>query len=172
MKNPKLPSLLVAGLMLSFSNYLYAQLVDLDPNWVEIESTPPVLSNPLQTILFELTNSGSELKWGIEPSSISIGSDGVTRYVVVATGSNISNITFEGINCQRNELKVYARWNGKNWNLVKDANWINLQEGGRSRHALALARQGLCDGNSAHTNVTQLLQKLKTKSTGRTSYKP
>lgn len=159
------------ALMLSFTNYAQAQLVDIDPDWVEQESIPPTKFNSLDTIAFELTNSASQLKWGIDPTSISIGKDGITRYVVVAKGLNNSNISYEGINCSKGELKVYARWSGKEWALNTNANWIDLTDRTRAHHALALARQGLCDGSSVHLKVENIIQSLKSKNSGRTSYK-
>lgn len=157
--------------MLSFTNFAQAQLVDADPDWVELESSPPAKFNPLEIIAFELTNSATQLKWGIEPSSISIGKDGITRYVVVAKGEDNANISYEGINCSKGELKVYARWTGKEWALNTNAYWIDLTDRARAHHALALARQGLCDGGSAHLKVENIIRSLKSKTVGRTTYK-
>lgn len=172
MKNPKFFLVATAcSLMLSFTNYAQAQLVDANPDWVEMESNPPTKFNSIETIAFELTNSATQLKWGIDPSTISIGKDGITRYVVVANGVNSSNISYEGINCLKGELKVYARWSGKEWALNSNANWIDLTDRARAHHALALARQGLCDGGSAHLKVENIIRNLKSKSVGRTTYK-
>jgi hypothetical protein len=157
--------------MLSFTNYAQAQLADADPDWVELESSPPAKFNPLETMAFDLTNSATQLKWGIEPSTISIGKDGITRYVVVANGENIANISYEGINCLKGELKIYARWTGKDWALNSNAKWINLTDRARAHHALALARQGLCDGGSAHLKVENIIRSLKSKTSGRTTYR-
>lgn len=172
LKNLKfLTSAIACFYMLSFTNFVHAQLVDENPDWVEQESSPPALFNPLQTIGFELSNSASELKWGIEPSTITIGKDGVTRYVVIAKGANISNISYEGINCAKGELKVYARWNVNQWNINNNASWIDITDRSRAHHALALARSGLCDGSSPQLRVDDIIQNLKGKKTGRPSYK-
>ena len=158
-------------LMLSFTNFVYAQLVDADPDWVEQESNPPSQFNPMQTIAFELNSSASELKWGIEPSTITIGKDGVTRYVVIAKGASISNISYEGINCTKGELKIYARWSNNKWSFTNNANWIDLTDRSRAHHALALARAGVCEGSGPQLRVDDIIQNLKGKKTGRTSYK-
>jgi hypothetical protein len=84
---------------------------------------------------------------GIDPDSVSVAADGVIRYVVVmrnATGS--LNIAYEGISCVRGEVRTYARINSNgNWVSPASARWLALTANHASKHALAIAQQGLCD---------------------------
>ncbi len=172
LKNPKFLNVIISCFfLLSFTNSLVAQSVDNSADWIEQESNPPTQFDPSQTIDFEITNSATELKWGIVTNTIAIGSDGVTRYVVVAKAANTSNISYEGINCAKGELKIYARWTKNQWSPNNNARWIDLTDRARAHHALALARSGLCDGSSAQLKVEDIIQNLKGKKTGRTSYK-
>jgi hypothetical protein len=104
------------------------------------------------------------VKVGVDPDSLSIGTDGVVRYVVVAVSqSGNVNAMFEGIWCLKGEVKTYARFgsDGK-WNPVENAEWLPLNGNQRSMHALALARQGACDGRAATaSSTTAIIRKLK-----------
>jgi hypothetical protein len=153
---------LVALACLSAAGPSLAQLRDLDPDWVELEAPAPPLFEIKRLVPFELTRSGSELRWGLDPTTLSFASDGVTRYVVVATSpSGTRNALYEAINCSRGEVKTYARTGQSGqWNLVSDAQWRGLNSGLPSLHALSLARQAFCDANVQRTDINEIVQLL------------
>jgi hypothetical protein len=141
-----------------------AQLRDEDPDWVELQTlTPPAYELDRQ-ISFEIPQASRELKWGVDPKTISVGSDGVIRYVVMATSSSGStNVFFEGINCARGEVKTYARVNQSGqWHLMEHAQWKGLNSGLPSRHALTLARTAFCDIAVVRTDLGEIVRLLKT----------
>lgn len=143
----------------------HAQIQDPDPDWVELTApTPPVFDLKRQ-VTFDIVNTGSELKWAIDPTTFSYGSDGVSRLVIIATSaSGATNIRFDGINCRKWEVKTYARATPSGqWTVVNDAQWLAVNGGTSSRYALALARQALCDGAVARTDIRDIVRLLSNK---------
>lgn len=116
------------------------------------------------TNLIDVPYPGSELRIGIDPQSVSIGSDGVTRYVMVATSATGAvNAAYEGIRCQTAEVKVYARhYPDSGWKPVTNPTWQKLLAGAAQRHALAIARNGVCSDDARQRSVPELLQDLRT----------
>jgi hypothetical protein len=69
---------------------------------------------------------------------------------------------FEGIRCATGEVQTYARTNASGaWANVKEPQWHNLTDNLPSKHALALATQGACDGRSAPASSTAIITALK-----------
>lgn len=154
-------SALVLGVLIASQSY--AQLVDLDPDWKEQAVSPPAMFRTDRLIQIEMPRYVT-VKVGIDPDSLTIASDGIVRYVVVAASEGGSRTAmYEGIWCRTGEVKVYARFgsDGK-WNVLDDAQWRPLSGNQRSMHALALARQGVCNGRSAAaSSADAIIRKLK-----------
>lgn len=92
------------------------------------------------------------LKIGIDPNSIRLGSDGVMRYVVVMINSAGSvNAAYEGVRCTSAEVKTYARWTSQGtWEPIATPSWKDWNSNLPSKHAMAIARQGACEGGIAN----------------------
>lgn len=155
-------STLLAGMLLC-TTAATAQLRDLDPDWKEIQVPPPPAFQLSQQVPFDILNGSKELRWGLLPTTLSFGADGVIRYVVAATsGSGVANVFYEGINCVRGEVKTYARLgHSGQWSFDEAGEWRGLNSGLPSRHALALARTALCDSNTPRSDVQDILRRLK-----------
>ncbi|MEO8543657.1 MAG: CNP1-like family protein [Burkholderiaceae bacterium] len=153
--------LLAAALLLAGN--AWSQIADLDPDWKELEIAPPPHFSVDRLVPIDMPRYVT-VKVGIDPDSLSIGTDGIVRYVVVAVSqSGNVNAMFEGIWCLKGEVKTYARYgsDGK-WRPVDDAQWLALNGNQRSMHALALARQGACDGRAATAgSPAEIVRKLK-----------
>ncbi len=158
----------LAVVLLSFFAGLtasHAQLPSSDPDWKEADAPPaPVLDAATLTRLvpFEVSIE-SDLRWGIDPTSIQISNDGLVRYVVVARSqSGVINAFYETINCNKAEFKIHARNSGKGgWALVERPDWRSLYDKAPSKHALMLAKQGACVGNSTAQNATLMMHAIK-----------
>jgi len=148
--------LAAATALLALAGPLQAQ----DEPWQElaVPEAPPLKADGLVSI--DLT--GSTLRFGVQPDSVSIGKDGVVRYVVVATSSTGAiNAMYEGIHCASGQVKVYARHTpGTGWSPTKDAPWRALQDNSATRHSLAIARNGACIGRGANSSPQQVLRDL------------
>lgn len=142
----------------------HAQLRDADPDWEELQAPPPPSYDLGRQVFFDILNAGTEMRWSLDPKTISVGSDGITRYVVMATsGGGVTHVFFEAINCLRGEVKTYARINqAGQWLILDSAQWKDLNGGLLSRHALALARTALCEGATPRTDVDEMVRRLKT----------
>jgi hypothetical protein len=132
------------------------------PEWKELDTPPPP---PLRTQgLIPIEVEGSRLSFGVDPASISIGSDSIVRYVVVAKGSGGAlNAMYEGLRCDGGQVKVYARYTpGQGWVPVTDANWQPLRAGAAStRHSMAIARGGACMETAPNGSASRIAQDLK-----------
>lgn len=157
----------IACLVLWAGSAALAQLSAPDPDWKETEAPPPPA---LQTQgLIELEMPRSDLRWGVDPRSLSIGPDRVVRYVVVATSaSGTVNALYEGIRCNTGEFKVYARHTpGAGWTPARTADWEPLAGSARGRHSLLIARSGACLGHGPALSVEQMAKDLRSPAESR-----
>lgn len=158
-------TLLAIGLIAASS--AMAQLLATDPDWKESEAPAPAALNLKGLVPFEVSAT-SNLSWALDPTAVAIVGDGLVRYVAVARSqSGVLNALYEVINCSSGELKTYARIVGKEsevvgktWAIVDDPRWKSLYDV-PSRHALALAKQGVCTGNTAAQTVSEIVTALK-----------
>lgn len=158
-------AIIACGLLMTSA--AFAQLSDLDADWKELQVPPPATFRTDKLVPIEMPRYVT-VKIGVDPDTLTVSADGVVRYVVVAVSdSGNVNATFEGIWCRQGEVKTYARaGNDHLWNPLPDPQWTALSDNQRSMHALALARQGVCDGRSASAHSPQdIIRNLK-KSAG------
>ena len=139
----------------------HAQTPQLDPDWREAEA-PPAPAFRLEGLI-PLEIPGSALRFGVDPSTVALGQDGIVRYVVIATSaSGVVNALYEGIRCGTGEFKVYARHNPSGgWKAAKDSPWRALQDQPASRHTLVIARTGACMGHGANRSASQIVRDLR-----------
>lgn len=137
--------------------------------WAEISAAemgqmlaqiPPIEQKRLIVFQPALGLESTELRWAIDPAASSVGADGVLRYVVVATAASGQMMAmYEGLRCQSAEYKTYARSAASgptkvgSWQLQPNAQWKSIYDGGRQRHAVALARLGFCESKGPNYNL-------------------
>ena len=134
----------------------------VDPDWKEVEAPKPPAVRTTGLIPLEVPG-GSTLRFGIEPASVSIGPDGVVRYVVVASSSTGTvNAMYEGLRCSSGEVKLYARHNpDSGWVPVRNPEWKPVHGTPNSRYSLQVARNGVCVGGGPNGDVSQILKDLR-----------
>jgi hypothetical protein len=140
-----------------------AQVRNETPDWQEEAVPPPPAFGKVPLVPIEMPPYVS-LRFGVDPGSLVITSDGVVRYVMVATSpSGAMNAMYEGIRCATGEVKTYALYGAAGqWAPVQDPKWRGLNENMPSKHALALARQGACDTRSSTARSVQaIINELK-----------
>lgn len=123
--------------------------IGIDTDWKETDAPPPPSFNKDKLIPIEMPKYVS-LRFGVDPATLTLTADGIVRYVVLAVNAGGSiNAMYEGIRCATGEVKTYARYtsNGQ-WSLVSEPEWKKLNDKLPSKHAMALASQGVCDGAS------------------------
>jgi hypothetical protein len=139
----------------------HAQLAPVDPDWKEADAPPPAALK--LDGLIPIDQPGSSLRFGVEPGSVSVGRDGIVRYVVVAKSSTGAvNAIYEGIRCSTGEFRVYARYNPSgSWVLNEDPLWRSLHDPQPSSHTLTIARTGACIGNGTNRSAEQVVRDLR-----------
>lgn len=154
--------LAVMALLACMACGAFGQLVDQDPDWKEaqVPPAPPIRTSGLLPLDMGRTTA---LKFGVDPASLVISKDGVVRYVMVASSaSGATNAMYEGIRCATGEFKTYARATTTGqWNEVQDPQWRSLYDNLPSKHALALAEQGVCNGKSTALSVQAIIHRLQ-----------
>jgi len=124
--------------------------------WQELkEIEPPSFPKP-ENLREYYVGPATANNYYIDASTLSVGSDGIVRYVlVVRTSGGATNVSFEGINCKELTWKHYAsgRSDGT-W--VKSrairAEWRPIENKPVNRHHASLSRDLFCPaGNAINT---------------------
>lgn len=138
-----------------------APLFGSDTPWKEGDVPPPPAFS-LDHLIDIPGRPSSSLKTGIDPATLSIGADGVVRYVVAARNDTAANIFYEGIRCSSAEYRAYARHSQDGgWHVQPDSSWQPLSSNLVPPHAATLARGGVCAGASANTSPAQIARDLR-----------
>lgn len=164
MQAKKLLCLGLAVWVLGVSCNAVGQGVVEDPDWKEADVPKPPSFNKDKLIPVDMPPYVT-LRFGVDPATLTLTEDGVVRYVMVAqgnagSGGSSSNLSamYEGIRCSTGEFKTYARFNASGqWAALNNPPWRPLNDNNTSKHALALARQGACDGRSASARSVQAI---------------
>lgn len=150
------------GLVVSALGIQAQSQVD-DPDWKESDAPAAPAFKTTALIAIDMPHYVT-LKFGIDPDTLRITPDGIVRYVMVAVNASGSvNAMYEGIRCATGNVKTYARaGNNGLWSVVKEPEWRNLNDNLPSKHALAFARQGACEGRATSVNSTaDIIKALK-----------
>ena len=138
-----------------------------DVDWKEVEPSSAPAFNRERLVRFDALGS-SDMRFGVDPATVSLGSDGVVRYVMVVTSpSGALNASYDGVHCHRGEFKNYARWSPASasgeghWNMAEQPEWRSLSSGHATRPALALARAAFCEGAAPNGSVDKMLRELR-----------
>ena len=143
--------------------------------WQEAEVPPPPAFNTDRLARFQVSIH-SALTYGVVPDSLSVGEDGVVRYVMVARSTEGAvNVMYDGVRCASAEMKTYARWSPSGmplpetfshtdgeWKPVERPEWVALVGNASARPALTLARAALCDGTTPNGDARRILRDLRT----------
>lgn len=108
-------------------------------------------------------SAASPNRFLIDESTISVGEDGVVRYVlVVRTPGGAENVSFEGIRCTSGERRIYAmgRPNGE-WAAARRSEWEPISDNAYNRPRAALAFDYFCDGPAPPRSRDQVLRQLR-----------
>ena len=150
---------LMQGLTCSAEAQVFTEAYD----WKESEVPPPPAFDLGKLMPIDVSG-GASLVYGVDPASVSISrSDSLVRYVMVASSaSGGRNVLYEAIRCSTGEFKTYARHTSDGrWQAVTNPQWRSVFGNMPSKHALAFAKAGACDGAAPAGTVPELVNKLK-----------
>ncbi len=113
--------------------------------WEEGEAAIPAFPQDSDLLPFDVSAATSN-RFFIDAKSLSAGSDGVVRYVlVIKTSGGATNVSFEGIRCNAREYKLYATGRyDRTWGPLLAGQWRPIQYKDRNRHHSELSRNFFC----------------------------
>lgn len=152
----------VALVLFTSSALAHAQLKDADPDWKENDVQAIPAFDVSRLIEIDMGQRFS-LVYAIDPQTLSVGSDGILRFVMVARSpSGAVNAFYEGLRCNTAEGRVYARHNpSSGWQSASTSVWQPLRETSGMLHILRFARQGGCDGAAPQRSARIVIDQLK-----------
>lgn len=130
--------------------------------WQEIElvlPAPPAQPS-LQSFYVSATSTN---RFSVDASTLSVGEDGVVRYVlVVETAGGARNVTFEGMRCETRERRIYAsgRRDGS-WSRSRNNAWEKIRDIAPNRQHAALFLDHFCPGGVIVRNVEEARDALR-----------
>ena len=113
----------------------------------EEQVEPPAYPVAAKLLEFGVIDPGG-FRFFVDPTTLSVGKDGVVRYVLVArSAEGAQNVTFEGMRCATAEHRVYAfgRPDGT-WSASR-AGWRSLEAPTAQRRHTTLYREYFCPQN-------------------------
>ena len=116
--------------------------------------------NKSTTLPFYVSNE-TIFKFAIDTSSILIGTDGVTRYIVVITNpSGGEQIQYEGIRCDSYQWRLYGNYENNKWVQNPLSSWNMIKMHVPNRYQGALASGALCNFNSQEKSMKSIMNSL------------
>lgn len=116
--------------------------------------------NKSTTLPFYVSNE-TIFKFAIDTSSILIGGDGVTRYIVVITNpSGGEQIQYEGIRCDSYQWRLYGNYDNNKWVPNPLSSWNMIKMHVPNRYQGALASGALCNFNSQEKSMGAIMKSL------------
>ncbi len=121
--------------------------------WQELREVEPPAFPRQENLREYYVGPATTNNYFIDASTLSVGSDGIVRYVlVVRTSGGATNVSFEGINCKQLTWKHYAtgRSDGT-WVKSRAARseWRSFENHAVNRYHAALSRDLLCPAGNA-----------------------
>jgi hypothetical protein len=122
-------------------------------------------SPPQEKDLFQFSPSGNTktLEFFIDEKNISFTQDIVHYVVVIKSNEGAKQTLFVGLDCRRFLKHTYARLENNIWQDVNDPEWKPVGNLGYNNYPAYLGRKGLCTGDSANSNVQDILLRLQDK---------
>lgn len=120
--------------------------------WREIEVAPPAYPKPENLLPF-FVSSATTFEFFIDGSTLSVGEDGVVRYVLVArSAQGAESVSFEGMRCSTGEVRIYAVGTGAGgWTRSQGA-WRQIKPREVQRWHNALFNEFFCPlGTAIHS---------------------
>lgn len=123
--------------------------------------TPP---NP-STLQNFYVSANTSFKFAVDTDSILIGTDSVTRYIVVITSPNGNTQTqYEGIRCDSFQARLYGNLENGTWRENPLSVWQEIKDKTPNRYQAALAQGAFCSFNTQEKSLRAVIQALNPRS--------
>ena len=137
-----------------------------DKPWEEMAAELPPAPKTENLLPFYVGPTATQT-FAIDSNSLSLGTDGVVRYTLVATSpSGAKNISYEGIRCASFEKKIYAigREDGS-WGRSRRDQWEPIVRSKTNRQHAALSADYFCSNLTVVGPEKDMLYRLKSGKT-------
>lgn len=137
---------------------------DQEKPWQEIAVQLPSAPAPENLLAFDVSATATQ-SFAIDAKSLTVGSDGVVRYTLVAKSrEGATNISYEGIRCESFEKKMYAfgRPDGS-WSRSRRDQWERIFESSTNRQHSALAKDYFCRGKVVEGKAEDIVQRIRSQ---------
>jgi hypothetical protein len=134
----------------------------LPKQWQELEVVLPAAPEEGRLQPFYVS-AVAESRFSIDPATLTVGDDGVVRYVlVVLTPGGARNVTFEGMRCATRERRIYAsgRPDGS-WSKARRADWVPVRDAYVNRHHAVLFLDYFCAGGIVVNGAAEAREALR-----------
>lgn len=135
---------------------------DTGKTWQEIAIHLPAMPDMANLLPFEVSATATQT-FSVAPESLTVGADGVIRYVMVArSSSGALNISYQGLRCTSLEKKLYAfgRADGS-WSRSRNDAWEPISGNAANRRHAALAQDYFCNGSTVAGKAGDIIKRLK-----------
>jgi hypothetical protein len=103
----------------------------------------------------------SDFRYFVDSNSISVASDGIVRYTLVARSpAGVENVSYEGMRCTTGELRVYALGRERAWS-VTPSGWRSMEPGSMQAWHRVLYRDYFCRYREPVASREQALYALR-----------
>lgn len=126
------------------------------------EEAAPLPPYPQRSQLIEFfVAASSEFRFFIDAASLSVGADGVVRYILVARSpAGVENISFEGMRCATSEVRLYAVGRDGSW-AGKPGEWREIAPRSVQRWHNALYREYFCPHKQPIGSASEAIEALR-----------
>lgn len=168
MRRFHLHSVIGALLVVSFVGAVHAQADETDESEPaaadekEIAVEFPPYPDADSLLAFD-AGAASGNRFMIDRTSISIGPDGVIRYVlVIRSPSGVDNVRFEGMRCETLERRLYATGrDDRTWSKSRNDKWMRITSSTLSLPHMALAHLYLCDNRIPIRSAREAIEAIR-----------
>lgn len=135
---------------------------DTEKPWQEIAIQLPAAPKEENLARFYVSPTATQT-FLIDTQSLTVGSDGVIRYILVAVSdSGAKNISYEGIRCASYERKLYAFGQPDGtWSRSRRDQWERINSHASNRQHAALAKDYFCSEKSVAGKAEDMVKRLR-----------
>ncbi|HJV88081.1 MAG TPA: CNP1-like family protein [Noviherbaspirillum sp.] len=154
--------LLSASLAASAQSRFEEDFDDTEKPWEEVALQLPRAPKQENLLPFYVSPTATQ-NFAIDAGSLTVGSDGVIRYTLVATSAaGARNISYEGIRCASFERKLYAfgQANGT-WSRSRRDKWERIDSNAANRQHAVLYKDYFCDGVTVAGNAKDMINRIR-----------
>ncbi|OGB20947.1 MAG: hypothetical protein A3I66_19765 [Burkholderiales bacterium RIFCSPLOWO2_02_FULL_57_36] len=130
--------------------------------WQEIAIQLPAAPQAANLLPFYVSATATQ-SFAIDAKSLTVGSDGVIRYTLVADSpGGAKNISYEGIRCRSFEKKIYAFGQADgSWSRSRRDQWERIAQNAANRQHAILAKDYFCQSLTVADNAEKMLERIR-----------